>query len=196
MLFRSAQEDLAGTRAGGVMEYAKAAAFPLSYLDGYQFKEQLRKFKDRPAMQKALQKSRCAWLNESEINGYSLHLGKSSKTKGGGGNARLKQLVQEAVGEGGHRLLWVPPSLPYYQLSGPFADQATFSKTLVFSSWQLVPKMIGTLVSYEVERRTIGADKKIKPQDRRYFHNEKQRRHPQPQLKFRTTGGESSAMSL
>lgn len=191
-----AQEDPGGKRAGGVMEYAKAAAFSLSYLDGYQFKEHLRKFKDQEGIKKALLKSRCAWLNESEINGYALNLGPSGKTRDGGGNARLKQLIQESVGEGGHRLLWIPPSLPYYGLSGPFAGQARFSKTLVFSGWQLVPKMIGTLVSYEVERRTIGADKKIKPQDRRYFHSEKQHRHPQPQLRFRTTRGETSAMSL
>lgn len=191
-----AQKDLAGKSAGGVMDYAKSAAFPLSYLDGYQFKEQLRNFKDNPKMQKALRKSRCAWLNEGDINRYAFKPCSLKKIKNGGGNARLKQLIQESVGDGGHLLLWVPPSLPYYQLSGPFRGQARFSKTLVFSSWQLVPRMIGTLVSYEVERRTIGADKKIKPQNLKYFHGEKQRRHPRPQLKFRTTGDETGAMSL
>ena len=191
-----ARKDLAGKHVNGIVEYAKSAPFPLSYLDGYQFKELLRKYKNYPGVQSTLSKNSCAWLDDTEIDRYSLNLSKQVKNRDGGGNARLKQLVQEAVGEKGHLLLWVPPSLPYYQFSGPFAGQGTFSKTLVFSSWQLVPKMIGTLLSYEVERRTIGTDRKIKPQDRKYFHGEKERRNPQPQLKFKTKGASSSSMSL
>ena len=51
----------------------------------------------------------------------------------------------------------MPPSMPYYSLTGAFADLAKngFTKRLVFSSWQVVPKAIAILISYEVERRMI-----------------------------------------
>lgn len=181
------EEDVAGKRAVGLVEYAKSAAFPLSYLDGYQYKELLRKHKDHPKIRKALAKSTCAWINEDQVNSYQLNL--SKPPKGGGGNARLTQLIQETVGETGHLLLWIPPSLPYYSLSGPFGAQPRFSKTLVFSGWQLVPRMIGTLLSYEVERRHKNVLKK-------YFHVEKERRQPEPQLKFKTEKGGSPSMTL
>lgn len=47
--------------------------------------------------------------------------------------------------------------MPYYNLPGAFADLATngFTKRLVFSSWQVVPKAVAILISYEVERRMI-----------------------------------------
>ncbi len=190
-----ARPDLTARGLGGAIEYAKSAPFPMSYLDGYQFKEILRRHKDHPEVKRALSQSSCAWLNEGEVSRYRLNLSKASR-KDGGGNARLKQLVGQAIGESGHQLLWIPPSYPYYKLSGPFAGQETFSKTLVFSSWQLVPKMIGTLLSYEIERRTIGADSTIKSHDRRYFHGDNQYRHPRPLLRFRSKEGDSSTMTL
>ena len=74
------------------------------------------------------------------------------------GNARLSALLADTIDSGAWRLLWVPPALPYYQLSGPFADAARvgFTKRLVFSSWRVVPKTVASLISYEVERRITG----------------------------------------
>ena len=76
----------------------------------------------------------------------------------GPSNARLNLLIEKAIGDKGAELLWVPPSLPYYAMEGSFAEMAGFTKTLLFSAWVMVPRVIGTLLSYEVERRTVGND--------------------------------------
>lgn len=70
-------------------------------------------------------------------------------------NARLRALAADTVGRGAWRLLWLPPSLPHYEPTGPFADPAlrSMTKRLVFSAWAIVPKAIATLLSYDAERR-------------------------------------------
>lgn len=45
----------------------------------------------------------------------------------------------------GANLLWVPPGLPSYKWEDAFADTEGLSKTLVFSSWIIVPRMIATV---------------------------------------------------
>ena len=70
-------------------------------------------------------------------------------------NARLRALLADTVGAGAWRLLWVPPSLPYYALDGPFAEAIGFTKRLIFSGWNVVPKVLSSLLSYEVERQMV-----------------------------------------
>src|SRR5690606_7554144 len=73
------------------------------------------------------------------------------------GNARLRSLAQDTVDRGAWRLLWVPPALPYYEGTGPYADPnlAGFTKRLVFSCWKVVPKAIASVLSYEAEREMM-----------------------------------------
>jgi len=61
------------------------------------------------------------------------------------------------VGAGAWKLLWAPPSQPYYQPEGPFSEPFAkgFTKRLMFSSWRVVPKVVAAMVSYEAERRMI-----------------------------------------
>jgi hypothetical protein len=105
-------------------------------------------------------------------------------------------LTAEAIGSVGAQLLWVPPSLPYYLLDGAFKEAAGFSKTLVFSGWVMVPRMIATLLSYEVERRTIGNRETQETREtaaRKYFpprNKPNYRRHPAPLLVYRSEEGE------
>ena len=114
-------------------------------------------------------------------------------------NARLTRLVEEALSCHAETLLWVPPCLPYFPLSGVFEKSDGFSKTLVFSAWLMVPRMLASLLSYEVERRTIGSVDSVEPQERErgeprtYFVPERGRRHPVPQLVYRTEGGTEPA---
>ena len=62
----------------------------------------------------------------------------------------------------------------------------------------MVPRMLSSLISYEVERRTIGNAGSIDPQEkdaRKYFHAKNERRHPIPQLVFsqkKTDSGETA----
>ena len=54
--------------------------------------------------------------------------------------------------------LWLPAALPYYSspliADDPRAVRPT--KRLVFSSWQVVPKVVAALLSYEAERVMFG----------------------------------------
>jgi hypothetical protein len=102
-------------------------------------------------------------------------------------NAKLHQVLQEVLEHNGDRLLWVPPSLPCYPLGGSYEESMGFSKTLIFSAWLMVPRMLSSLISYEVERRTIGNKDSMDAQEqnaRKYFHAKNEKRHPIPQLVF------------
>lgn len=68
----------------------------------------------------------------------------------------MEKLKEVAFTGNAELYLWVPPSKPYYALQGAYRDSADFSKVLVFSAWEMVPRMIGALISYEAERRTVG----------------------------------------
>lgn len=146
------------------IEYAKSSPFLLSYLDKYQIKEKLEKFLKKewnklPAQQRKSLKSNKLWLNRDKIQTY---------TDFSIPNSRFEMLKRIAFEKNNELLLWVPPTLPYYPLEGVFRDKDTFSKILVFSAWEMVPRMIGTLVSYELELKTLG--KLRNPQnDIKYF---------------------------
>ena len=176
------------------VEFCKSAPFPLSFLDDYKLKRVLKAKKDDPDVRSSLKGNPAGWLDHKKIHNYKLVVGGSGSDFA---NARLTQLVDEALCNNAECLLWVPPSLPYYPLSGAYADSAGFSKTLVFSAWLMVPRMLASLISYEVERRTIGNPASVDPQEqepRRYFAPDK-KRHPVPQLVYRMDGEEPSNMT-
>jgi hypothetical protein len=52
--------------------------------------------------------------------------------------------------------IWVPPSLPYYELRGAFEKFKGYTKTLLFWSWKMVPRMVASIVSYEAEGLSVG----------------------------------------
>jgi hypothetical protein len=80
-------------------------------------------------------------------------------------NGRMRWLLDDVVERGAWKLLWVPPSLPYLQPAGPFAEPGLqgFTKRLIFSSWTMAPRAISTLVSYEMERRRVSASASGQP---------------------------------
>lgn len=166
------------------IEFCKSAPFPLSFLDDYKLKQQLRARRREGAVQKELRANRDAWIDHGKVHRYKLDF-QESKTLAA--NAKLTQVMQEVLERNGERLLWVPPSLPCYPLTGSFANSIGFSKTLIFSAWLMVPRMLSSLISYEVERRTIGNVGSIDPQEkeaRKYFHGKNEKRHPIPQLVY------------
>lgn len=71
-------------------------------------------------------------------------------------HARLAAVQEKTIGEGWWKLLWVPPSLPYLEPGGAYADlgAASMSKLLVFSSWAATPTAVSSLLSYEADRLT------------------------------------------
>ena len=72
-------------------------------------------------------------------------------------NSKVRQLIEESLDEPeSWRLLWVPPTMPYYEPSPAFDRARDFTKTLVFSRWKMVPKTVATLYSYQAECRMLG----------------------------------------
>lgn len=70
---------------------------------------------------------------------------------------------------------------------------------IVFSSWEMVPRMIASLISYEAECGTVGKlAKKVKNKERRnanYFAKNSIR-YPVPRLRFSVSEGSPKAMNL
>lgn len=119
-------------------------------------------------------------------------------------NARLENVRARSLEKSAELLLWVPPSKNYYTPTYPFTNAQNFTKTLIFSSWEMVPRMIASLLSYEVERKTIAPLAKKEGRDIGYFANDSdddteesnKRRYPLPKLNFALKEGEPAAMSL
>ena len=103
-------------------------------------------------------------------------------------NARLEQLKDTVFSDGrigSEALLWMPPSRPYYRTGGVFDRNRDFSKVLVFSSWEMVPRMISIMLSYEAERLTIGKlfNSAKAHRGRGYFATREERRYGISRLK-------------
>ena len=71
-------------------------------------------------------------------------------------NGRLRALTERTLDAGQWRLLWMPPSLPYLEPSGPYEELHGITKSLIFSSWRVVPDAVAALLSYGAERRMVG----------------------------------------
>lgn len=134
------------------VEYVKSAPFILSFAEKYDIKKHLfeRSFKDDEfPLLDFVKKHRKYMLNRSNIYDY-----RELESN----NARLEYLKKKLFAENHTEcLLWVPASHPYYKnVGGVFDANKDFSKILVFSSWEMVPRMLATLLSYEAERLTVG----------------------------------------
>ena len=73
----------------------------------------------------------------------------------------MRELAKDVIDTEAWRLLWIPPSMPYYELGGAYArpELSGFTKRLVFSAWHAVPRAAAGLLSYLAERRlTLEAD--------------------------------------
>ncbi len=138
------------------VEYWKSSAYPLNLMEGYKLK---RKFEGacsqarENGLYELLEKAQPHLLNWDEIQKYQAI---------DPGNARLRALFQETLESGNWQLLWLPPNLPYYLPDGPYANVAEqgYTKSLVFSAWRVVPKVIAVLLSYETERRMLLGDER------------------------------------
>lgn len=67
-------------------------------------------------------------------------------------NSKLRLLFKETLYQGMAKLLWMPPSLPYWQPYGVYKGKDHLTKQLIFSAWNAVPNAIAAITSYEAER--------------------------------------------
>lgn len=177
------------------IDYNKSVPFPLSFMDGYISKKKLNDLiEDKPLeTEQLIKKYNQAWLDLQQVQNYML----SSYP-----NTKFRKLVDETVVENDMwQLLWLPPSLALYESMGVYKGKTNLSKTLIFSKWVMVPKMIASLLSYEVERRTIGNKRffenlKYTPQQKgeTSFEKESARRKPLPILRLQRKNKQASSM--
>ena len=167
------------------VDYVKSAPYLLSFMENYQLKKQIRDFclqhPDFSIRRHAAQKY--LLLQKSRIHEYRPIPAN---------NARLQKLREIVFGKDGsfdtQALLWVPASRPYYRTGGVFDRNRGFSKVLVFSAWEMVPRMISVMLSYEAERLTIGKlynSAKVS-RGRGYFATKEERRFGIGRLKKET----------
>ena len=130
------------------LEYWKSAPHLLQFMRDYQLKTKLVEVSGAPPapLVDAVVQNRKRLLSRKKVFRYG---------EIGGNEGRLKVLLDEMLEKGQWKLLWMPPSLPYYTPGGPYAEVPEFTKALVFSSWTVVPSAISALCSYEAERRMI-----------------------------------------
>ena len=136
-----------GHKIGVPNDYVKSSPYLLSFMENYQLKRELKRyFKVHPDEIRKARKPHL-WLDKASIQNYrEIPLN----------NARLKRLREIAFEKKAEQLLWIPPSKPYYELGGVFKNNNHYSKVLVFSAWEMVPRMIASMLSYEAERLTVG----------------------------------------
>ncbi len=127
----------------------KSAPYLLHFMRGYRVNDRLDEAlelsPDRVA--KVLRDHAPAFLDETELRRWS---------KIDPGNAKLRELVHDLLDGGLWRLLWIPPTIPYWPLEGPFEGHEHASKTLLFSAWNVVPDVVSAILSYEADRRMVG----------------------------------------
>ncbi len=172
-------------RAGDQVEYWKSTAYPLNLMEGYKVKRQLKEALENEEggdLSKLLRDAEPHFLKWKDIQAY-----KEIDPE----NARLRELFEDSLETGNWRWLWMPPSLPYYRPVGVFkkAGKAGSTKSLVFSSWRVVPKVIAVLTSYEAERRMLGDGK----QELEYSEFTRRRR---PLLNFAMSKGRLVGMPI
>jgi len=158
-----------------LVDFCKSAPYPLSFMDQYQVKEDLKKLiRKNKAIKKVTKSSSHAWLDLKRIEQY--------KSLGTIPNHSMRELMSHSIDNDMYKLLWMPPTMPYYNGEGFYKDQTNLSKVLIFSKWRMVPRAIATIISYEAEQRTIGNPKiKVKGEKKYlpdFYENNKKKRQP------------------
>lgn len=169
--------------AGDPTDYWKSAPYLLNFMEGYQLKHKMRA---------ALAVDSGVGLADA-VEPKLLLQSKLLRQYGAldPGNARLRGVADDLLGSEAWRMLWMPPSLPYYEPGGPFAHPAaaTLTKRLIFSSWAMVPPAVSAVLSYEVERQMM------RSRDRRARNDPASRRRLRGLLALPRVEGEPAGMS-
>lgn len=159
------------------MEYVKSSPYLLSFMDKYELKKRIASALQHSDV-KRYGKMDALLLSKYAINNYRPIPA---------ANGKLKYLHDLVFGTRHEKktqlLLWVPASNPYYKAGGVFEsnEARNFSKIILFSSWEMVPRMISIMMSYYSELYTFGELKKVKPEIR--YISQKKNRYGEGRLK-------------
>lgn len=162
------------------MEYVKSAPYLLSFMDKYELKKRIASALQHSDV-KRYGKMDALLLSKYAINNYRPIPA---------ANGKLKYLHDLVFGTRHEKktklLLWVPASNPYYKAGGVFEsnEARNFSKIILFSSWEMVPRMISIMMSYYSELYTLGELKKVEAEIR--YTSQKKNRYGEN--RFRADG--------
>lgn len=125
--FLGAQRIADALDEGDIVEYWKSAPYLFNFMDTYALKRSFRNAPEKGKLVKLVRNFPEAFLDLERARNYQALEP---------ANARLRDLSADTLGRGMWRLLWMPPSLPYYASEGPFAtaELANVTKRLVFSA--------------------------------------------------------------
>lgn len=172
---------------GDVLEYWKSTPFALNFMENYKLKTTFDAARSNPEQRgrilKLVNKSGPMFLDWNALESY---------TAIDPSNFRLRHLMNDTVGRGAWKTLWLPPALPYYRPGAPFdtSELRSFTKRLVFSCWKVVPKVIASMLSYEAERlMTVSSA----PDTRNTADERKKRR---PLLRYAVSDGRLTGMPV
>lgn len=160
------------------IDYVKSCPYLLSFMNQYKQKREIVNYFNKHNDYSLLNKRKDLFLNRNQIQSYKEIPMNNARLE------NLKEMLFQKGRNGFEKLLWIPASKPYYVTNSLFDKNANSSKVLVFSSWEMVPKMIAGMMSYEAERLTTGklynseADKAGKG----YFTEEAKRKFLRPRL--------------
>ena len=169
------------------IDYIKSTPYIMSFMKDYQLKRNIERYFKRHSNEVRKAQKDTFWLSRKVIDRYD---------KIPNNNARLERVMNSVLKRGVEKLLWMPPSKPYYELTGAYKDSELASKTLVFSSWEMVPRMLASLISYEAERRTVGKlAKDYQDRDAHYFASG-DKRYPSSRLNFALKDSVPAGMNL
>ena len=127
----------------------KSASYLVHFMQGYRFNERLDAAIARSPQSVAavLRRHGGAFLDAETLREWAPI---------DPGGPKLRGMMSDLLDSGLWRLLWMPPTVPYWPLEGPFKGKEAATKALLFSAWNVVPDVVSALLSYEAERRMVG----------------------------------------
>ncbi len=141
-----------------VVDFHKSSPFLLSYMKDYKIKQSIIEKANNDNFP-VLDCQKQLWIDKNKINNYlegdpDYIIDKNTKLRA------FLDLVFDQTEINPSTLLWMPACKPYYQMAGAYKNCSLesyknnpFSKFLIFSAWELVPRMISTLVSFIAEAK-------------------------------------------
>lgn len=160
------------------IDYVKSCPYLLSFMNTYKQKREIINYFDKHNDYSLLNKRKDLFLNRTHIQQYKEIPMNNARLES------LKQILFKDGKNGFEKLLWIPTSKPYYATNSLFDKNVDASKVLVFSSWEMVPKMIAGMISYEAERLTVGKlyNSEKEKVGKGYFTEEDKRKFLRPRL--------------
>lgn len=133
---------------GDPMPYWKSASYLAHFMHGYRFNQRLaEKLEESPEDVRDVVRAHSTAL----LRGQDLEAWRAIDPA----NAKLRDIASDLLDGGLSQILWIPPTVPYWELEGPFAGLGKVTKTLLFSAWNVVPEVVSGILSYEAERRMV-----------------------------------------